>query len=409
MNKSLIFIGLMLLAFCGCSQSTPNTDIQSSSSQSSGDIRTKTASTPDNLMQNPARTPRQSLTPNPTATKTPETTPTATSLPTFTSVALSGLPAEREVILLNNVDQLQPLLEFNIGSQINQVAWSKYSGDFAVGANGGVYVYNPDTMKLIGYNKGSADTIAFSPTQPVLAIGPNPITLWNIETGEKMQIKPEGKASSQMMFDLAFSPDGRILASSAEGGLIELWDTTNGNKIFDLVYNSSELNDVFHLVFTPDGKYLISEINSIIVVWEVATGNLVNEAYPISHFAEDLDLSDDGQYLALLSEDIIHILDASKAGQKIAIPIYPLLEIEGYTLFNETTMKIAFSHHDNLIFAGSYNGDLGAWSLDPVEGVFLEKGYLYSIDDLELSYDGRTLLTVCFDGTVILWGTSSES
>lgn len=52
---------------------------------------------------------------------------------------------------------------------------------------------------------------------------------------------------------LAFSPDGRRLASGAEGGEVILWDVVGGQELMRLDDNRS---DIFALAFSPDGKIL---------------------------------------------------------------------------------------------------------------------------------------------------------
>jgi WD40 repeat protein len=271
---------------------------------------------------------------------------------------------------------------------------------------GAVFVYNPETMQRTNHLNTSADMLAFSPTQPLLAVGPYSFTIWNMDTGETTHLQQEGSPSGQMMFSAAFSSDGKLLATSVEGGLIELWDTNSWTKIRNMSYPKvpGGGNDVFHLVFTPDGNYLLSQIYHSIVFWDPAAGESLNAT--LSTAGMDINLSNDGQSIAFINENIISVWDISKVGHKIAVPFMKKLEFEGYSIFNESTTQIAFSHQDEILFAGSYNGDLGAWSLNPPKVIFLEKGYLYSIDCLALSPDGRTLLTASFDGTVILWGVT---
>ena len=408
MNKSILLIGIIISILCACSQPTQEGDVQRSTSQSSSENPIGTEFDSKNPGLTPNRTTDQSFTRNPTVTTIPTSAPTLTALPTDTPIPLPGLPSERTVITVNNINQLKPLLEFNVDHQINQVAWSSYSGEFALGMMGAVFIYNPEKMQRTNYLDTSADLLTFSPTQPLLAIGPSSFTIWNTSTRDQIHLQQEGSPSGQMMYSAAFSPDGNVLVTSAEGGLIELWDTNSWTKISNMSYPKipGGGNDVFHLIFTPDGKYLLSQIYHSIVFWDAATGELLNDTLSTSAIAQDIDLSNTGRYLALVSESIISVWDISKGGQKIPVPYTKKLEFEGYSIFNESTMQIEFGHQDDILFAGSYNGDLGAWSLNPPREIFLEKGYLFSVDYLALSPDGRTLLTASFDGTVILWGVN---
>jgi WD40 repeat protein len=54
---------------------------------------------------------------------------------------------------------------------------------------------------------------------------------------------------------VAFSPDGRQLASAAEDGRIKLWDPATGQKISTLRDSDGA---VFALAFSPDGRWLAS-------------------------------------------------------------------------------------------------------------------------------------------------------
>jgi len=204
MNKSVLLTGLIISILCSCSQPTQGGDVQRSTSQTNSENPIETEYDSNNPVLTPDRTTDQSFTLNPTATRNPIPAPTLTPLPSDTPISLSGLPSERTVITVNNIDQLKPLLEFNVNHQINQVAWSSYSGEFALGTVGAVFVYNPETMQRTNYLDTSADMLAFSPTQPLLAIGPYSFTIWNTSTGEKIQLQQDSSPLGQMMYSAAF-------------------------------------------------------------------------------------------------------------------------------------------------------------------------------------------------------------
>ena len=68
-------------------------------------------------------------------------------------------------------------------------------------------------------------TLAFSPDGRTLASGSrdNTIRLWDVDTGRYLVTLQEHKGDVET---LAFSPDGRTLASGGNNKTLELWDTT---------------------------------------------------------------------------------------------------------------------------------------------------------------------------------------
>src|SRR5258708_1248948 len=70
--------------------------------------------------------------------------------------------------------------------------------------------------------------------------------------------------------DLAFSPDGKILAACSYDRLIKLWDVATGSEIRTLKDHSDA---VYGIAFRPDGKLLASvAADRAVKVWDVASG-----------------------------------------------------------------------------------------------------------------------------------------
>ncbi len=60
---------------------------------------------------------------------------------------------------------------------------------------------------------------------------------------------------SESVYSLAFSPDGKYLASCSRDKKIKLWSLESQKEVTTLQGHSS---DVYSVAFSPDGKYLAS-------------------------------------------------------------------------------------------------------------------------------------------------------
>ncbi len=69
-------------------------------------------------------------------------------------------------------------------------------------------------------------------------------------------------------FQTAFSPDGRVLALTAPGGDLVLWDIRRGKELRRFTGFDAQVNS---LAFSPDGRRLVSGLSdSTLLVWDVA-------------------------------------------------------------------------------------------------------------------------------------------
>ena len=172
---------------------------------------------------------------------------------------------------------------------------------------------------LVGHTIG-INAVTFSPDGTLLASGgrDNLIKVWMVATGE--QLLSWASHSISAVFGLDFSPDGKLLASSgcAKGngtflcnpGLIELWEIPGGALVHAL---KGHTETVWPVAFSPDGKILASGSfgfnNPPIFLWDVATGEVLRTLEGHRRNVNTLVFTQDGAKLASSGDTTIRIWD----------------------------------------------------------------------------------------------------
>jgi hypothetical protein len=167
--------------------------------------------------------------------------------------------------------------------------------------------YNPVTPEstysaLIGTLKDEGEgiiDITYSPDGSQIATGgTNSVKVWNVASGQNVLTF---KAYAECVSELAFSPDGRWLASAGGDGIVNVWNVPADKPVLTQRAHTGRVNAV---CFSPDGKRLASGAEDRTVrVWEIAGGKALRELRGHRAAVTDLAFSPDGRLLLSTGRD----------------------------------------------------------------------------------------------------------
>ena len=299
---------------------------------------------------------------------------------------------------------------------------------------------NTRTHKVtLSGHEDDVTSIAFSPDGQTLASGSrdNTIRLWDANTGEhkntlkKLRRNGLWRAEWGIVFSVAFSPDGQILASGHWDTDIGLWDVNTGKHKVTL---SGHNDTVYSVVFSPDGQTLASgagdELHPL-RLWDVATGK-PKKTFALTKGVYSVVFSPDGQTLAHVSGGAIYLWDAVSGEHKYRLFRHRATDLafspDGQTLasggdriilwnpvtrhhkkiLNTSGDNVAFSPDGQILATGNRTGPIHLWDLNTGkrEKTFTLPTYTNSpwINNIVFSPDGQTLAS-SGDG-ITLWNVN---
>jgi WD40 repeat protein len=275
----------------------------------------------------------------------------------------------------------------------------------------------------------------FAPNGKTIALGhySGTIRLCDAETGKVLRVVGRHPG---IVWGLAFSPDGKTLASSARRhGVVRLWDVETGALVRSYPGHGGGISRV---LFTRDGQRLIAaggSFDPVIIVHETATAKTVHRLAGHTNYVDDIALTPDGTALASCAWDGIVRLWALDQGRELrrwqaseehrgrvgftADGSLLAVDASGETcVFDAATgrarrrltrasnwMALSADGRSAAVLTPEQAIEVVEMATDGIRRQFkpLELGQFGGVQSMTFSRDGRRLLTSLGDGTAVLW------
>jgi len=245
-------------------------------------------------------------------------------------------------------------------------------------------------------NGGGVISVAFSSDGRTLASGGRNSTtkLWDVVSGQLLHTLQGNTLSA---YSVAFSPDGRTLALGSHDDTIKLLDVASGKLLHTL---QGHTHWVMSVAFSPDGHTVASgNFDGTIKLWDVVSGQVLHNLQNDITSVYSVAFSPDGRTLASGSfHHDVKLWDVA-SGQLLR------------TLYGHTSTyylrSVAFSPDGRTVASGSDDTTIKLW--DVASGVVLRtlQGHTNAVDSVAFSPDGRTLASGSRDRTIKLWDVAS--
>jgi WD40 repeat protein len=246
---------------------------------------------------------------------------------------------------------------------------------------------------VAGFEDARVETIAFSPDGRLLATGSGDmrVRLWTLNPSASQLTHEEPLDAG--VNDLAFSPDGGRIAVAVKDEVVLLWDVAEGS--FERLEDHSD--EVLSVAFSPDGRQLATgSLDGQILVWDLDNrASSPEELRAHEGRVTSLAFDEEGRQLASGSWDEM-------------VQIWNVDTGDYITLDTDARVNDIALRADGQVLAVAAE-DVQLWDLaapdptDPIANPAILREHSGEVGAVDFSPDGRWLATGSNDHSALLW------
>jgi eukaryotic-like serine/threonine-protein kinase len=194
---------------------------------------------------------------------------------------------------------------------------------------------------------------------------------------------------------LAWSPDGKYIASAGDDKVVHVWDAITGQIVCSYYGHAKGL---WSLSWSPDSRSLLSGgSDEVVQIWEAMRGRLLMSHSEHEGTIRAVAWSPSGLQVASAGDDqVVHVWDVSSSRV-----------VYSYEEHTEAIYCLAWSPDGIYLASGDNNATIRIWNATTGEYVRVYRKHAERVTSLSWSPDGRYIASASEDQTIHVWEVQS--